>query len=907
MKRIALTVILIATSVLIFAQKSPLNFSTIAGFPEIVSTKISNDGRCVLYVVDKKSFGSSLFVCSSDNAFRKEISGAAGFFWDAYFSEDSRRVIFLKPGDSLCIMDLQTSMESCIPHCVSFKMPEEGNGEWLAYRLNNKELVLYNFFSNKKRQYPEVDGYTFSNTGKTLLIKNTYHLDGDITSTLQLVNLSNGKAASIWRGRGVDGIVFDQSETQLAFTAEYSSHSQSGTAIWYYQMGMDSARLCVDDKSRELESGFSISGTGLKFNPDGGKLFFKIRQKSEVRKPDIGIANIDIWTYKDEFLQSEQMAGLQSSGNKSYAAVIHLGNDKVVRLEQENDNPSFNYKLNDGGNDDYLLTGTGVNSWDTHHLSNKGPDLCLVSTKDGSRKCIKKEITNAEADFSPGGKYVYWYDQEKKAYFTYNLQSGVTSNISTKMDDPVFYEPSNYVATSAAYGPAVWLRNDEAILVYSKYDIWKLDPDGKRLPVCVTNGFGRRNRIILRYVYLNHISPFCKIEPPLERDATAILCGFNEVNKYNGFFKKKLDNSGDPIQLIMSPEIFYFPKESFVSFSTFLIKAKEADAYLLKRMSAIEYPNLQITKNFIEFRKISELDPQKAYNWLTAEIMRWTTFDGRPGQGILYKPENFDPQRKYPIIFYFYRQLSEGVNRFMIPELSSGPMDIPSFVSNGYLVFCPDILYTNGRIGESAYNYVVSAAEIMSQKPFIDSTKMGIQGHSFGGYEVNYLITRTGMFAAAASAAGYSDLISAAGIPTSMGNDWHSYIKSGPTQMGTSIWENKEAYIENSPVFGADKVTTPLLMMHNKRDPVVDWSSQGIGFFTGLRWLGKRVWLLQYENGSHTLFDDKDLLDYSLRLRQFFDHYLKNAPAPKWMTVGISAADKGILSGLELDTSGRVP
>lgn len=234
-------------------------------------------------------------------------------------------------------------------------------------------------------------------------------------------------------------------------------------------------------------------------------------------------------------------------------------------------------------------------------------------------------------------------------------------------------------------------------------------------------------------------------------------------------------------------------------------------------------------------------------------------------------------------------------------------MSAPYFVSNGYLVFYADIHYKIGDPGVSTYDYVVSAAKMMAQQPYVDAKRMGIQGHSWGGYEVNALVTQTGLFAAAASAAGKADLVSSSGIPKVGGMDWHDMIEVGQCRMGVSIWENTAAYLRNSPVYGADKVTTPLLIMHNKKDPVVDWSTDGLQFFTHLRRLNKKVWMLQYDDAGHTLNSDKDMLDYTRRLQQFFDYYLKNAAPPVWMTRGVPAALKGIDTGLEYDDSGVRP
>jgi dipeptidyl aminopeptidase/acylaminoacyl peptidase len=882
-----------------FAQKPALDYSTLTSFPVIVSSGISNNGKYVLYVVNHGS-ASSLFVCSGDNTFKKEFRGPAGVFLNAVFSEDNSRAVFMLPGDSLCILELLTKKELYIPQCQSFKMPKDGNGEWLAYQLVRKDLILYNFSSGKRAQYPGVDEYLFADSGKLLLFKNRSGIDSNAISDLHWVNLTNGKAVSIWQGRNAGGFVFDKMENQLAFIAETNKHGQAENEIWCYQAGMDSARLCVNRETAGFEDGFSVENAELRFSGDGQRLFFRESKTLNITKQQS--AGVDIWSYKDQFLQSEQLANLR--GSRSFIAVVSLNDNKVTRLEQEYDKSLFNVKLNKGGNDDYLLMETNVNSMEGYRLPDERPDIYMVNTRNGFRKCIRHKALNAEFWFSPGGRYVYWYDVEKKAYFTYNIQSGVTNNISERLGTSVHNELWDHPSPSPPYGPAVWLQNDEAILIYDRYDIWQLHPEGKKTSVNITNGFGRRNRIVLRYTYLDGKSYI--EEGPVEKGKTVILCAFDEKNKNNGFFRKKLDEPGDPVQLIMSPEVFYFSAQfSFVSFPRFLQKAKQASIYLLKRMNATEYPNLQITKDFREFKAISALSPQKKYNWLTSELIHWTTFDGRPGTGILYKPENFDPRKKYPLIFSIYERLSDGLNKFIEPELSIGPLNISFFVSQGYLVFCPDIYYTVGEPGESAYNYVVSAAEMLSQREWVNKEKIGIHGHSFGGYEVNYLVTRTKLFAAAASAAGPSDFVSDCGTLKLDMLDGHSFSEQAQPRLGANLWENQAAYIKNSPVFGADKVTSPLLIMHNKQDYAVSWS-QGVEFFTGLRRLGKRVWMLQYDNGGHVLYDDKDKLDYSMRLHQFFDHYLREIFAPKWMTVGIPAFRKEVDTGFELDASSDI-
>jgi dipeptidyl aminopeptidase/acylaminoacyl peptidase len=322
-------------------------------------------------------------------------------------------------------------------------------------------------------------------------------------------------------------------------------------------------------------------------------------------------------------------------------------------------------------------------------------------------------------------------------------------------------------------------------------------------------------------------------------------------------------------------------------------------------MSATESPNYFSTTDFKNFTRLSDLHPEKNYNWLTTELLTWKTLDGSFSQGVLYKPENFDPHKKYPVIFHYYQILSDGLNAYLKPEPSDGRLHIPWFVSNGYLVFTPDIHFKIGEPGNSAYNAVISAANYLSKMPFIDAKKMGIQGISFGGFQTNYLVTHTNIFAAACSASGATDLIGKYGSLKEESTSSQGYYETGQGRIGATLWQRPDLYIKNSPVLRADKVITPFLIFHTTNDSGVLFP-QAIEFFTALRRLGKKVWMLEYNEGDHGV-SGKSAADFSIRLGQFFDHYLKGALPPKWMTQGIPAKMKGIENGLELDHSGKVP
>jgi dipeptidyl aminopeptidase/acylaminoacyl peptidase len=334
------------------------------------------------------------------------------------------------------------------------------------------------------------------------------------------------------------------------------------------------------------------------------------------------------------------------------------------------------------------------------------------------------------------------------------------------------------------------------------------------------------------------------------------------------------------------------------------IKAKKANCWIVQRESATEAPNYFITADFDTFTPLTDIQPHRSVNWLTAELITYKKIDGRTGQGVLYKPENFDSSRKYPVIFHYYDRLSQLKNEFLYPAAIIADLNVPWFVSNGYLVVLSDNEYQeNGKpkIAE-CFNSVVSAAKYVSALSYVDPGKLGLQGHSWGGGQTNYLITHSNLFAAAAEFAGGSDNISSyLGLVYHTGIEHIDKMKQGEWThgKGKSLWENKNDFLLTNHILNADKITSPLLITHNRKDNSIGfWNA--VELYMALRRLNKKSWLLEYDNGDHAIYG-KDAVDYTIRLTQFFDHYLKGKPAPVWMTRGIPAAKKGVEDGLEPD------
>ena len=351
--------------------------------------------------------------------------------------------------------------------------------------------------------------------------------------------------------------------------------------------------------------------------------------------------------------------------------------------------------------------------------------------------------------------------------------------------------------------------------------------------------------------------------------------------------------SGDakPVQLIVKDEQL-----------SSLQKAQASDQVAFTRSTFQRFPDLWTsTLDFQLIKRISRANPQQLeYRWGSAELTQWESATGQKLQGLLFKPEDFDPQKKYPLLVYFYERSSDGLHRYVAPSASRSIINFSFYVSRGYVVFVPDIPYRTGYPGKSAEDAVLPGIASVVAQGFIDEKAIGVQGHSWGGYQIAHLVTRTNVFACAEAGAPVSNMTSAyGGIRWGSGMSRMFQYERTQSRIGATLWKARELYIENSPLFHADKIETPLLILHNDKDGAVPWY-QGIELFVAMRRLSKPAWLINYNGEDHGVMQDQNRRDWSVRMQQFFDHYLQGKPAPKWLTEGVPATEKGKTLGLEL-------
>jgi len=920
------------------AQKKPLDHTVYDSWQSVSSPYISKSGKFILFQVVPQEGDNQLFLKTKEN---KEIiqipRGYNGKLTDtenhllslvkAPFALTREAKIKKKkaedlPKDSLAIYNVTTSSLVKFAQVKSYKIADQNNN-FVSFlfdkEINEKPdsktatdatqakkgsdkkkktvatLALYDLNSGDSVQFSSVDQYEWNKNGsKIVFSKKTDSKDSlSKESGVYLYEIATKKLKKISNGKGnYKNFKFDESGNQLAYLGDLSNEKAllKNYNLYYYANGIDTAQYLATKTSNGIPKDWAVSGDGdIRFSKNGEKLFFGIAPIPRVRDTtlvDFEHAKVDVWNWQDDYLQPMQLVNLKKDLARNFLAVTYPKyNRNIIPLTDQTFNSTA---LTPDGNEEYILARTDfgkriASQWE----GSTRDDIYLVSTKTGNKELILSNFSG-NAILSPDAKYIVYFDQDKGSWNSYQ----VSSKKKTVLNDGIpasFADEENDMPTAAqGYGMAAWSPDFKGIYVNSRYDIWYFNLDGSNKSI-LTNGYGAASQTTFRYLPL-------KREEDREQATTldykkgGFLTSFDNKTKESGFYQFKGQHND--------------PKSLLVEAKTFRNISSSADqqTILYSKEDYMNSPN--IYTNTIKFKdelQLSNINQQQAnYNWGTAELVHWTTPEGNQAEGILYKPENFDPAKKYPIIAYFYEKLSDGLYTYQPPAPTPSRLNIPYFVSNEYLVFAPNISYKTGHPGKSAEEYINSGMRYLAQNAWVDSTKMGIQGQSWGGYQVAHLITRTNMYAAAWTGAPVVNRTSAyGGIRWQSGMSRQFQYEHTQSRIGKTLWEAPELYIENSPLFHLDKVKTPVVIMANDNDGAVPWY-QGIEMFTALRRLNKPVWMLNYNGDEHNLILRQNRKDIQIREQQFFDHFLKGAPAPAWMKKGVPATEKGIDWGFEL-------
>jgi dipeptidyl aminopeptidase/acylaminoacyl peptidase len=931
-----LTLLFILSAFASHAQKKVLDHADFDIWNTIENESISATGDYVMYALEKGERDNTLKIKTGDGKliFEHERSVPKGFTYDGTYAiftieawQDSVREMKRRkvkkddlPKDSLGIYDLKNKTLVKIPFIQKYGLPEKWSG-YIAYQLTeipepkkdeaeddaseeeaeeetenkdkaakpkkaNKEngyhMVVRNLTTNAQDTFKYVTKFTFAEEGEMLAFTSTgvdstfnagvYTLDLEDNKLTNVLNAEEGKFPQLsWSRTGKHlGFVADLDTTKV----------QIRPHVLYHWTGGQAAASQILDASTS-PSGMLVSGDrAITFSEDESRLFFGLAPMPILQDTTLleeEIVNVEVWTYDEPRLYTVQELQADDDRKKSYLSAIELDqNNKLSSIGSETYPNAM--QGNQGDADVALLNRAEPYQLESQWRGGSNRDYAIADMNTGTVTQILTDI-RSRANLSPMANYVFGYSSEDSTWFTYDVAQNQKLNLT---QGAVFFDEENDSPNyPSSYGLAGWTADDASIILYDRYDLWEFNPkDGTSTRLTQ----GREQKMRYRYVKLDPEERF------LDPKASWLLTTFDETSKHSGYYSFNKKN-GKGKQLLEGPFTYSRP-----------VKARTSKNVMFTRQSFEEFPDIRYSDlTFSSMVKISDANPQQSeYNWGTAELVDWVSLDGEKLHGMLIKPEDFDPNKEYPMLVNFYETSSDGLYRHRAPSPGRSTINYSFYASRGYLIFNPDVHYRIGYPGESAYNCVIPGVTSLIEKGFVDEKNIGVQGHSWGGYQIAYLVTKTDIFKAAEAGAPVPNMISAyGGIRWWTGLSRQFQYEHTQSRIAGTPWDYPVRYIENSPIFFVDKINTPLLIMHNDADGHVPWY-QGIEFFTALRRLGKPSWFLNYNGEPHWPLKIQNRKDFNIRMAQFFDYYLKGAPMPVWMDRGVPAVEKGINQGYEL-------
>ncbi len=929
--RLRLVVLVLA---LIFAgplfgqsAKKPLMFSDVMKFNALTDPTISDDGLWVAYTLQPDRGDGEVQVRSTDG--EKSYSLKRGS--RPVFSKDGgwagaivkiRAVDMEKPAKDrpktgMVLLDLNTGKIEAFENVEAFTFSDDG--AWLATGLFKPEEKPTPAEKPAETE-PKKETPPTWETGRPVLLRNlesgadlkienvlSFSFDPRSTVLAFILSVADGRGNGVYirnlKKGGLPEVIVHQKDgacfsapvwakdsSKMAFAAavkkDKDDPGRSSLIVWENVFGGNSA----DEVDFAAFAGWTLPlKSSLEWSPDGKRLFLGLRPESGAPQPSSpaveekpGAAEaapapvdlfdfaailekreVDVWHWNDPLINPHQKKDWDRTKDRTYTAVFYPEKKRLVPLASPDlaevripDNPNVAVGR-DGRAYQKELT------WDGAYA-----DVYLVDLQTGDRRQILTRFGN-QPFLSPGGKYVAYF--ENKHWFLVDVKTGIPRNLTAELPVAFYLEDDDRPAPPSAVGDPFWTENDAGILLNDMYDVWMFstDPKGGK-PVNLTAGEGRKEN---RTFTVTRLDPEQKAFRKGER---LFLSSYHNRDKNHGFYAATLGFTG---VTRLAEE-----KKKFV----FKAKAKNAGTILYSREDYREFPDLWATDDsFSAPRKISDANPQVGeFAWGEADLVEWTSADGRPLQGVLIKPGNYEPGKRYPVLVYYYELSSERLYEFNQVVVNHRPC-FPVYAGHGYAVFLPDIRFEVGRPGLSAVKCLVPGVQKLVDMGIADPKAIGLHGHSWSGYETAFVVTQTDIFAAACAGAPVGNMTSAYnGIRWESGLARQFQYEREQSRIGASLWASRDLYIENSPVFYADRVRTPLLLMHGDEDGAVPWY-QSIEIYLSLRRLGKDCIFLQYRGEPHHPKKYPNKLDYSIKLMEYFDHYLKGAPAADWIKNGV--------------------
>jgi dipeptidyl aminopeptidase/acylaminoacyl peptidase len=908
------------------AEPKILNLEDYPRWSRIGNAALSPDGAWMAYSYDPLDGDGTLHVHNLDTEAVHEIERGAG----PRFSADSLWVAFMVSSESenggrrggrgggqrggrgggqnggreATIMNLSSGETFGTADAASFTFSEDGHFFAVKRRKVDRDaehegtdLMLRDLASGLVQNIGNVDEFAFNEQSDALAYtvdaaagtgNGLYVMDLESRMLRPLDTSSQRYAQLSWNEDG-DRLAVLRGETAEGFA------QRANTLIAFVKRGLEIARTDLDPaETPGFPEGMVLSELrALDWGEDGSRIFVGIKEQEEALPDDDeeDAANVDVWHWRDERVQSVQEVRANRDRQATYTSVVHLADSTFVQLADEA-MPSITLSENGA---------FGIGRYDKPYRyditwGGSRADYFRVDTTTGARRLMVEGLGRAMG-LSPDGRWYLYLESE--TLYVEDVDSGEVTDLTELSGVDFVNRQDDHPYELPAYGLMGWSEDGQWVFLNHRYDLWALPlPGSGGDPVNLTRGLGDDDRIRFRYLRLGAgggggggRGGFGGGGGPvtIDIDEPMLLSAYGDRSKKSGYFTVTFGETPQPI---------VYEDRSIGS----LRKAEDADRIIFTEQTFVEFPDYWVAddlsvEGISNTRRVTDANPQQAeYTWSPGSVLiDYTDERGNELQATLSLPAGYEEGKKYPMLVYFYELMSQNHHRYSMPAYDDRP-HFSTYTSNGYLVLRPDVVYTEGRPGTSALDDLTSSIQRVIDLGYADPDRIGLQGHSWGGYQSSFVLTQTDIFAAVVTGAPVTNLTSFYNeLYKSSGNVQQGIMERGQVRMGVSPYEDWDLYVSQSPVHQAENITTPFLILHGTEDGSVDWH-QGLEYYNAARRLGKEVILLSYPGEGHHLSNRANQKDFQVRMKQFFDHYLKGEPAPPWMTSGVPFLKKG--SGL---------
>ncbi len=582
-------------------------------------------------------------------------------------------------------------------------------------------------------------------------------------------------------------------------------------------------------------------------------------------------AGLDIWHWKDIDVQPRQKLSAAADRRRSLLGAWHVDTGRFVQIGN-----SFNEQVQPIRGADLAY----IEDWSAYAMDRTigrpAADLYLADLATGARTRIKERVDDRYAGPSPSGRYILFLEADHM--WTIDVATRAVRNITRAAPTSFIDKESDAtIRQKPAFGVAGWTKDDASVVLNDRFDLWEIAADGSRA-TRLTDGAAEqvRHRVLRLDPEAEHID--------WQKPQYVSLFGLWSKKAGYGRIAAAADGAKRTVE-----RLIWLDKTV-----SGLARAKDADVFDYSIQGHDDSPDLFVGgPDLSGARQVTSTNLfQDKFAWSRSEVIEYKTDKGLRLQGALYYPAGYEAGRRYPMVVYLYERLSDGVHRY-VPPSDRDYYNTTVFTSQGYFVLQSDIVFRPREPGLSVVECVTPAVRRVAAMGVIDPARVGVVGHSWGGFDASFLATHTtNLFAASVAGAPITNLVSNYG-----NHHWSSgiaetdHIETGQQRMEVPLWEDFQAYVRNSAVFNVQHMTTPLMLMTGDSDGTVFWH-QAVELYNIARRARKNVVLLVYNGEDHGLRQKKNQVDYQRRILEWFGHYLKGEEPPAWIVNGQSFLDR---------------